>query len=505
MTAEPGLEIELAFSLTDEATRRLLVKPICRASPVEMAAVYFDTPDRALRAAGYALRVRREGERWVQTLKSGSAGGLVRGEFERPLSQGSLDLSLLASAGLPRDLLARLSELRPVFETRVRRRQRIVAFGDAAIEVALDEGEVVAGARRTPLREVELELKTGGRAALFDYARQLAADGGLRLTFANKSDRGFALAAGTLGAAVGYSPPPVARLATVGDAIGSLGGAALHHFGGNLDLLQFGPRRAALRHAIAGAERLAALLSICAFLDEPGRRAVAAELDWILGLLTAARDLDRFIAGGFRPLAHWADDRPAAAVFGRGLLKTRRTAYREVQEAARSRRVSALLLDAAELMGTAPAEGSGETVDDQSISNFALGVLRCEELVVHAADGVLAGTDPIAQDELQKDVKRMGYLLDALEFALPPSARSRAARRRAFHRLGRNLDDLREVATARVVSKHVLDRLDIANEDLAARTVLAAGTIVIARFARSTKTLRCAQRALEALNARPSL
>jgi triphosphatase len=144
MTAEPGLEIELAFSLTDEAARRLLAEPVHRASPIDMSAVYFDTPDLALREAGYALRVRREGERWVQTLKSGSAGGLVRGEFERPLNQGILDLSLLATAGLPRKLLARLSDLRPVFETHVRRRQKLVTFGEAEIEVALDEGEVVA-------------------------------------------------------------------------------------------------------------------------------------------------------------------------------------------------------------------------------------------------------------------------------------------------------------------------------------------------------------------------
>jgi hypothetical protein len=156
-------------------------------------------------------------------------------------------------------------------------------------------------------------------------------------------------------------------------------------------------------------------------------------------------------------------------------------------------------------VGTPPAQARGDAIGDQSISVFALDVVRCENLIVRAADGVLAEANPIAQDELHKDAKRMDYLLEALEFALPPDARARAAWRRAFHKLRRSLDDLREVAAARSVAKRALDRLDIADEDLAARTVLAAGTIVIARFANSHKTMRCAQRALKALNARPSL
>ena len=40
-----------------------------------LQAVYFDTADRRLGAAGLALRLRKEGRRWVQTLKRGSAHG----------------------------------------------------------------------------------------------------------------------------------------------------------------------------------------------------------------------------------------------------------------------------------------------------------------------------------------------------------------------------------------------------------------------------------------------
>ena len=50
-----------------------------------LQAVYFDTPDRRLAAAGIALRLRKEGRRWVQTLKAGPAHGMARGEHNVPL------------------------------------------------------------------------------------------------------------------------------------------------------------------------------------------------------------------------------------------------------------------------------------------------------------------------------------------------------------------------------------------------------------------------------------
>lgn len=502
MTVAPVPEIELAFSLTNEAAHRLLAKPIDEAPPIEMTATYYDTPDFALREAGFALRVRREGEQWVQTLKSGSSGGLVREELEHPLSQGCLDLSLLASGGLPLRLLARLPDLTPVFETHVTRRQRMVVFGDAKIEVALDEGEVVADGQRTALLEAELELKRGGLAALFGLARELAAPGGLRLTFSNKSDRGFALADGTLRGAVNYTPP-LARMRTVGEAISALGSAALHQLGGNLDILQWMPRRAALRGAMAGGERLATLLSIFASVLGPGLQAIVAELDWLLGRLIAARDLDRFIADGFRPLAHWADDRPAAAAFGRALLRARWEAYGAVQQAARSERACALLLDAAELVGTSVVQAKGASIE-QPICDFALSILRWEDEELRASDGVLEDFDAVAHDALHAQAKRMSYLLEAFEPVLPPRARSRAAWREALRKLETSLEDRRDVSVASSVAKRALDHLGAADGDLAARVAFASGTIIIARFAKSNKTMRRAQRAFVALIAKPS-
>ena len=57
---------------------------------------YYDTDDCALAAAGIVLRLRRDGRRWVQTVKGPAAatkgGGVAaRAEFEWPVTGGRLD------------------------------------------------------------------------------------------------------------------------------------------------------------------------------------------------------------------------------------------------------------------------------------------------------------------------------------------------------------------------------------------------------------------------------
>ena len=53
------------------------------------------------------------------------------------------------------------------FETQIKRRLRCLNLERSLIEVAFDEGFVVAGDRRQPLTEIELELKAGEETALY--------------------------------------------------------------------------------------------------------------------------------------------------------------------------------------------------------------------------------------------------------------------------------------------------------------------------------------------------
>ena len=173
--------------------------------------IYFDTPDATLRRRGLVLRLRRDGDRWLQTLKAAHNGhGVVpvRGEWEVALpastSAPALDLErfeitplrVLLRSGLQADSLV------PVFRTRISRQRGTLVHGSSEIEVALDQGELRARVegrkRRQPVAEVELELKSGRPHDLLAVGSELVAQ--CRRTtlvpaLRSKAERGYGLAA----------------------------------------------------------------------------------------------------------------------------------------------------------------------------------------------------------------------------------------------------------------------------------------------------------------------
>ena len=162
---------------------------------------YYDTAGRDLAAARVALRVRRDAEQFIQTLKSKGqsvAGLSERNEWDWPVSEQALDLALLDDSCWPASL-ADLDKLllQPVFTTDFQRTKAIVRWqrDDEAVEVevALDQGQVVADGRDEPICELELELRSGPAAALLELAVTLAADVALMPCDISKAERGYRL------------------------------------------------------------------------------------------------------------------------------------------------------------------------------------------------------------------------------------------------------------------------------------------------------------------------
>ncbi len=179
-----------------------------------LQAIYFDTADRRLAAAGIALRLRKEGRRWVQTLKLGPAHGMARGEHNVDLRvpaglQPALDPALHADTPIGRALAVALQPrdgevapaLLPLYRTDVTRLARPLRSRRGSVELALDRGEIVArGAdgvdRRWPVCELEVELLSGSPLAVAEVARRFARSHGLWLDTRTKAERGDRLARG---------------------------------------------------------------------------------------------------------------------------------------------------------------------------------------------------------------------------------------------------------------------------------------------------------------------
>ena len=165
----------------------------------KLLSVYFDSADFFLRRRGIALRVRRDGRRWIQTVKGGGsvkAGLHSRIEIEAEVASDQLDFTKIDDTVL--DGMFQSPELQerlePVFTTEFRRTVWLLesAHGDQ-VEMALDEGEIRAGANTVPICEVELELKAGNPAALYELALALFDAAPLHLENASKSERGYGL------------------------------------------------------------------------------------------------------------------------------------------------------------------------------------------------------------------------------------------------------------------------------------------------------------------------
>lgn len=168
---------------------------------VELFNQYYDTPARELAEAKVALRLRRDGEQLIQTLKSRGqsvAGLSERNEWDWYLSEPRLDLSTLDESCWPASL-AELdkSSLQPLFSTDFVREKAEIAWGrgkaKVVIEAALDLGKVIAGEGEEEICELELELRQGEPQALLELAAELAADLALMPCDISKAERGYRL------------------------------------------------------------------------------------------------------------------------------------------------------------------------------------------------------------------------------------------------------------------------------------------------------------------------
>jgi len=241
MTTPLPLEIELKLALPPQQADAFLKRMARRRSaPVQQAlhTRYFDTPDFALSAQGVALRVRRVGRRWLQTLKTEGErqGGLSRrAEYEMSVGRGVPDWKRFpaeALAWVPEDLR---DQLVPVFETRFNRTAWLIkGRGGAQIEVALDVGEVRAGEASQPICEIELELKAGQPDALFALALEWAGAFDCLPFDISKAERGVRLAHNVVDAPVKSAAVQLDGGMGVEDGFAAIVQACLAQFQANL-------------------------------------------------------------------------------------------------------------------------------------------------------------------------------------------------------------------------------------------------------------------------------
>ncbi len=207
-------EVELKFQVPP-GRRAAVEAAVAGATPerrIRLQAAYFDTPSGLLAGARMALRLRKEGRVWVQTLKGSlpDGAGMTRAEHNVIRSEtgttvppihpqlhadtpvGAALLKLLDSTKARAD-----GPLQRVMSTDIWRRARVVRVPGGTVELAFDTGVIEAGPvdapRRLSVCELEIELKSGQPHAVVGAAGRWVARHGLWLDTRSKAELGHLL------------------------------------------------------------------------------------------------------------------------------------------------------------------------------------------------------------------------------------------------------------------------------------------------------------------------
>jgi triphosphatase len=295
------MEIELKLALDPRHAARLKRHPLlagARAKGRRLHSIYFDTPDFGLMRRAVAFRLRRVGYHWVQTLKAESraVGALSsRPEWEMAVVGSEPDFAVLPADALALLEGVDLNALVPVFATDFRRATWDLEVGRSRVELALDQGAILAGEARASISEVELELKLGRPADLFGLADALLDLLPLRVEPRSKAERGYQLCDAARPEPMRVARPAISAHQPAGEAWVAVGAAALAQVAANVPGFLEHPEEIEYLHQLRIAlRRLRGFVGLGRNLGGV-RPPWSRELGEIMRGLNAARDWDVFL------------------------------------------------------------------------------------------------------------------------------------------------------------------------------------------------------------------
>jgi inorganic triphosphatase YgiF len=317
----------------------------------QLDSVYFDSDDQALRNHGLTLRVRRIGDKRVQTIKTShqDSYSIERSEWEQLIDGDQPELTDIMDTALGPILTDDVrGTLKPVFKTRIERTVYRLDGNHAAIAMAFDEGQIVAPGSSCPVSEIELELKHGHPIELFKIARAISDIVPVKLDVKSKSERGYELVEKASVAAEKARDPDLSTEMHAGRAFTLICRACLRHLVVN-EPATIRRDAEALHQMRIAVRRLRAAISLFSDVVSDDRvGTIKTELRWFARELGPARDLDALLIEALRPLRKQHQNEPGLVSISKMFARRRLRAYRRAQDAVQSARFRTLVLDAAE-------------------------------------------------------------------------------------------------------------------------------------------------------------
>jgi inorganic triphosphatase YgiF len=507
--ADTPTETEIKLLVQPDDIHRLRHHPLLRGEfgksvKSRLNAVYYDDRRRTLRQRGLTLRVRQAGKQRIQTIKALNGGDPAqRAEWEAEIKGARPDLSKAAGTALQPILEKKVrGPLEPVFETKIARTAFPLHFGRSDIRVALDQGKIDTGRASAPVSEVELELARGKLGDLFRLALQLNQSVPLKLSYATKSTRGYALVEGKAGGgatANGIHLPPRSSAA---EGFRLIGHECLRHLVDNFPGVTRGDAEALHQMRIA-IRRLRTAISL--FRDMvAGEEAeqITAELRWLRAATGPARDLDVFIKEVIAPIrGKHRQDKGLNGLY-RHLRQRRRKAYADAREALMSMRCRELVLRIAIWAEVGQWRSNASALararQRRPIGTHAAEQLRKLRRRIRKEGKAIAGLDDAARHKLRVEVKKLRYATEF--FAGLFETKKARKRKRAFTETLKAFQDalgaLNDVAVRKSLSAEIANRVGprYFDQESGRARIFVAGLVAGHQEAQATDLLREAKK-----------
>lgn len=354
-TVTANREVEVKLLAEPDALQKAVAHPqlaaaLGRTRARNLDTVYYDDDAGSLQKAGIAVRVRRVYGRHIMTVKfppSMRAGMFGRKEIEVRLASAVPDIDKFGVdvAGRIRQFCV-VAQLAPAFATQIKRRTGMFQSGATKIELAVDTGSIQANGKREALDEIELELKEGSEAPLYELASALVRDHSLQLNPMTKAQRGCLLASGLSPDFCKAKVPAMPAGMVLDDYIAEVINVCLGQFVANWPAVAAGVALEGVHQARVSLRRLRAMLGLFTkVVPAPEFRIFAAEAKHIASALGPARDWDVFIdmvhAG---PLGLYPHDNSFKALLA-GASARRAQAYAQARKILSDPKTSCFVLD----------------------------------------------------------------------------------------------------------------------------------------------------------------
>lgn len=380
----------------------------------DLLSTYFDTAKYKLKRHGLTLRVRRDGEKHTQTVKSSNNARIGRGEWETEIEGRTPDIGKVDGTALEPFASGKLRrKLKPVFETAVHRITVPIRSGRSEIELAIDRGRIIAGQRTSPIEECELELKSGRLADLFRIAKSIERKAQAELDLRSKSDRGYALARGEDHPVVFADGIALRADMTAGEAFRNIARAAARHFSGNADAVRAGEAEG-IHQMRVGLRRLRAAISLFSkLLSGAGTRKIKTGLRRLTGELAPAREIDVFVREHIEPATQDALLRRGGKAIKDEFCERRDQAFARAKRAVNSERFRLLLIDTLEWIESDRAIAADEA--KVPVAEFASSLLHRRIKKARKDGRRLDRMSPVERHKFRTRAKKIRYAVEFFE------------------------------------------------------------------------------------------